>query len=127
MMERRDGGRRFPKTVPDLPASSADCIQSRWGDHRARPCGLPLSQCGPRMPEHGKIMDGRGSELNEAALSEGVGAEPRIGDVIEIALTARDAGLPLRVRAVVRDRTNDGFGAEFLAGTPGEERELSVS
>ena len=72
-------------------------------------------------------MDGRGSELNEAALSEGVGAEPRIGDVIEIALTARDAGLPLRVRAVVRDRTNDGFGAEFLAGTPGEERELSVS
>jgi hypothetical protein len=78
------------------------------------------------MPEHGKIMDGRGSELNDAALSECVGAEPRIGDVIEIALTARDAGLPLRVRAVVRDRTNDGFGVEFLAETPGEKRDLSL-
>jgi len=71
-------------------------------------------------------MDGSGWELNECGLSGYAGAEPKIGDVIEIALTALDAGLPLRVRAVVRDRTNEGFGVEFLAETPVEKRELSL-
>jgi len=68
-------------------------------------------------------MDSRGSEVNEGRLSGFAGAEPRIGDVIEIAL---DAGLPLRVRAVVRERTNDHFGVEFLAETPDDERELRL-
>lgn len=44
-------------------------------------------------------MDGRGSELNEGGLSGCAGAEPKIGDVIEIGLTALDAGLPLRTFA----------------------------
>jgi len=71
-------------------------------------------------------MDGRGSELNEAALSGYAGAEPRIGDVIEIVLTALDTGLPLRLRVVVRNRTNDGFGVEFLADTLNEKKELNL-
>lgn len=50
----------------------------------------------------------------------------RIGDVIEFGLTALDAGLPVRLKVVVRDRTNDGFGVEFLADTPEEKRELSL-
>jgi hypothetical protein len=72
-------------------------------------------------------MDGRGSELNEGGPSGYyAGAEPKIGDVIEIGLTALDAGLPLRLKVVVRGRTKDGFGVEFLADTPDERRELSL-
>jgi PilZ domain len=70
-------------------------------------------------------MDGRGSELNEGGLSGCAGAEPKIGDVIEIGLTALDAG-PLRLKGVVRNRTTDGFRVEFLADTPDERRELSL-
>ena len=71
-------------------------------------------------------MDVRGSELNEGRLSGCADAEPKIGDVIEIGLTALDAGLPLRLKVVVRDRTTDGFRGEFLADTPAERRELSL-
>jgi len=71
-------------------------------------------------------MDGRGSELNEGRLSGYAGAEPKIGEVIEIGLTALDAGLPLRLRGVVCDRTKNGFCVEFLADTPDERRELSL-
>ena len=71
-------------------------------------------------------MDVRSSELNECGLSGCAGAEPKIGDVIEIGLTALDAGLPLRLKGVVRDRTNDGFRVEFLADTPDERRDLSL-
>ena len=71
-------------------------------------------------------MDGRGSEVNEDRLCGYAGAEPRIGDVIEIALTARDAGMPLRVKAVVCDRTKDHFGVKFLAETPDEKRDLNL-
>lgn len=71
-------------------------------------------------------MDGRGRELNEGRLSVCAGAEPRIGDMIEFGLTALDPGLPLLLRAVVRDRTKDGFGVEFLAETPEKKRDLSL-
>ena len=71
-------------------------------------------------------MDGRSSELNEGGLSAYACAEPKVGDVIEIGLTALDAELPLRLKAVVRDRTTDGFRVEFLADTPDESRELSL-
>jgi len=71
-------------------------------------------------------MDDRGRELNEDRLSVCAGAEPRIGDVIEFGVTALDPGLPLLLRAVVRDRTNDGFGVEFLAETPDEKRDLGL-
>jgi len=71
-------------------------------------------------------VDGRGRELNDGYLSGYVGDEPRIGDVIEIALTAPYAGLPLLLKTVVRDRTNDGLRVEFLAETSDEKRELSL-
>jgi hypothetical protein len=71
-------------------------------------------------------MDGRGSKLNEGGLFGYAGVVPKIGDVIEFALTALDAGLPLRLKVVVRDRTTDGFRVEFLADTPDERRELSL-
>ena len=69
-------------------------------------------------------MDGHGSEVNEVRLSVRAGAEPRIGDVIEFGVTALDAELPLLLKVVVRDRTKDGFGVEFLAETPIEKCDL---
>jgi hypothetical protein len=71
-------------------------------------------------------MGSRGSELNEGRLSGYAGTEPKIGDVIEFGVTALDAGLPLLVRAVVRDRTKYGLAVEFLAETPDERRDLSL-
>jgi len=71
-------------------------------------------------------MDGRGSELNEGRVYGYASAEPKVGDVIEIGLTAVDAGLPLRLKVVVRDRTTDGFRVEFLTDTPDERRALSL-
>jgi len=71
-------------------------------------------------------MGSRRSELNGAGPSGYAAAEPQIGDVIETGLTALDAGLPLRLKGVVRDRTTDGLRVEFLANTPDERRELSL-
>jgi hypothetical protein len=71
-------------------------------------------------------MEGRSGELIEGRLAGYAGAEPKIGDVIEIGLTALDAGLPLRLKGVVRDRTTNGFRVEFLADTPNERHELSL-
>ena len=71
-------------------------------------------------------MDSRGGEVNDSGLSGYANAEPKIGDVIEIGLTALDAGLPLRVKAVVRNRTSNGFGVEFLADTLDEKLELNL-
>jgi len=67
-------------------------------------------------------MDGRGSEVNER-LTGYAGTEPKIGDVLELGL---NAGLPLRLKAVVRGRTEDGFGVELLAETPDERRDLRL-
>ena len=67
-------------------------------------------------------MRGRGSEVNERLYGYG-GAEPKIGDVIEFGVSA---GLPLLLRAVVRNRTNDGFGMQLLAETPDEMRDLCL-
>jgi hypothetical protein len=70
---------------------------------------------------------GRGEDINSAiARRDNAGVEPKIGDVIEIGLTALDAGLPLRLKGVVRDCTTDGFRVEFLADTLDERRELSL-
>jgi len=71
-------------------------------------------------------MDGCDSEVMEDRLSGYADAEPKVGEVIEIALTAFDAGLSLRLKGVVRDRTNEGFRVEFLADTPDEKREFSL-
>ncbi len=65
-------------------------------------------------------MHGRSSKVNEYA-----GAQPKIGDLIEI-MMAPAAGLPLRLKVVVRNRTSDGFGVEFLADTLQEKLELSL-
>lgn len=71
-------------------------------------------------------MRGRGSELNEGSLPGCADAEPKVGDVIEVGLRVLDAGRLLRLKGVVRRRTNDGFRVEFLADTPDEMRELTL-
>lgn len=70
-------------------------------------------------------MSHHGRELNEDGISGYAFAEPRTGDLIEI-LTAPAAGLPLLLKAVVRDRSDDGLRLEFLAETPDEKRQLGL-
>ncbi len=67
-------------------------------------------------------MDGRGSKVNERLWGH-AGTEPKIGDVIEFGV---NAGLPLLLKAVVRNRNKDGFGVELLAETPDERRDLRL-
>jgi len=67
-------------------------------------------------------MDGCGSEMNERLYGCAV-TEPKIGDVIEFGVSG---GLPLLLRAVVRNQTREGFGVEFLAETSVERRDLGL-
>lgn len=70
-------------------------------------------------------MEHHGRELNER-LSGYAGTEPNVGDVIELGVRGLDGGLPLLLKAVVRDRTKDEFRVEFLADTPDERRDLAL-
>ena len=67
-------------------------------------------------------MDGRGSEMNERLYGYAV-TEPKIGDLIEFGVSA---GLPLLLRAVVRNQTKEGFGVEFVAETSVERHDLGL-
>jgi len=69
-------------------------------------------------------MHGRDSELNGLSVCDDAGL--RVGDVIEIGVIPCDVGLPLRLKGVIRVRTNDGYRVEFLADTPEERRELAL-
>jgi len=79
-----------------------------------------------RLGTDTRFREGITELISEGCLSGYAGPEPRIGDVIEIALTAPYAGLPVLLKMVVRDRTNDGLRVEFLAETSDEKRELSL-
>lgn len=97
-------------------------------EHCTQPgLGVYVRQRGPRTTGHEEITDSRSSELNEATLSGDAGVEPRIGNVIEFGLAAVGVALPLWLKVVIRNRTNDGFGVEFLADTPDESGSSAFS
>lgn len=66
---------------------------------------------------HTKLVDGRGTELNEGGMAIFAGLELKVGDTVEIEFTPPYTGQPIRVRCIVRNRLGYTYGVEFLTVT----------
>jgi hypothetical protein len=71
------------------------------------------------------IRDGRATEVSEGGMSFAAGVELRTGDKVEIEFTPAYSGLPIRVCAVARNGNGYKYGAEFVASTNHERREIA--
>ena len=58
------------------------------------------------------IVNGRGTEVSEDAVTLYAALELDIGDRVEIEFTDPDSGPPLRIRAVVRKREGYAYGLQ---------------
>ena len=67
---------------------------------------------------HSAVINGRGCQMNQGGISFFADTELAIGDEVEITLT----DYQLTLRGVIRDRTDNRYGVEFVA-TSAEERE----
>lgn len=85
--------RRFPRHKIDLPVRVV----------------IPLT-------DKTRIVSGRGNELNDGGLQVFAGTEMKIGDGIFVEFTPPYSGKPVRVAAVVRNRSGFDYGLEFLPG-----------
>jgi hypothetical protein len=65
-----------------------------------------------------RIIDGRGNELNEGGMSVNAGVELDLKEMVEVEFTPPYTGVPLRVRATVRNRTGYRYGLEFMMESP---------
>jgi len=66
-----------------------------------------------RTPDCVRIVDGRGTELNDGGVAVYAATELEIGDRVDIELTKPDSEPPLRLSAVVRNRTGYLYGLQF--------------
>lgn len=85
--------RRFPRHKIDLPVRVV----------------VPLE-------DKTRIVSGRGNELNEGGLQVFAGTEMRVGDSIFVEFTPPYSGKPVRVAALVRNRSGFDYGLEFAPG-----------
>ena len=73
-----------------------------------------------RTPDGIRIVNGRGTELNEGGVAVYAGVELGIGDRVGIELPVPDSGAPLRLTAVVRNRKGYFYGLLFQPALAGE-------
>jgi hypothetical protein len=71
-----------------------------------------------------KLVDGRGTEINEGGLTVFAGLELRVGDNVEVEFTPPYSGQPIRVRCLVRNRRGYTYGVEFLRLNPEDEQKV---
>ena len=64
-----------------------------------------------------KLVPGRGNELNEGGLTVFAGLELAIGEEISVEYTPAYSGMPIRARAIVRNRKGYKYGVELLTET----------
>ena len=63
------------------------------------------------------IVQGRGNELNEGGMAVFAGVELSLEEEVAVEFTPPYSGQPIRVRAIVRNRTGYSYGVEFLTQT----------
>src|SRR5512146_215321 len=73
-----------------------------------------------------KLVDGRGTELNEGGMAVFAGLELKPGDHLEVEFTPPYSGLPIRVRCIVRNRKGYSYGVEFLTVTAEDEQRVQM-
>jgi hypothetical protein len=85
------------------------------------PLRIILKREGGAMGSKTTIVNGRGNELNEGGMAVFAGVEARLGDELWVEFTPPyGAGMPIRVRAAVRNRAGYRYGIEFLCADPAE-------
>jgi hypothetical protein len=71
------------------------------------------------------IVNGRGTELNEGGMAVFAGVEARVGDDLWVEFTPPyGAGVPIRVRAAVRNRAGYRYGIEFQCADAAEAEQV---
>ena len=91
-------------------------MQRRW---QRLKIDVPLRVIAIR-PDKTRIVSGRGTEVSEGGLAVAAGIELRIGDEMWVEFTPPYSGEPIRVRAVVRNRSGYRYGVEFLSESADE-------
>ena len=71
------------------------------------------------------IVSGRGTEISEGGLAIFAGTELHLGDHINVEFTPPYSGKPLRVPAIVRNRSGYSYGVEFSSATPEEDQRIA--
>jgi hypothetical protein len=80
------------------------------------------------FPREGKlrIVSGTGKELNGGGVGVSSHVDMQLGDEVMVEFATPFLGLPIRVRATVRDRSGHFFGLEFTSGSRAEELEVAL-
>jgi hypothetical protein len=78
-----------------------------------------------RKQEKTVFVQGRGQDLNEGGIAVFVGAELRLGDIVEISFTPPYQGNPMMARALVRNRRGYTYGMEFVGETPADHARIA--
>ncbi len=71
-----------------------------------------------------KILDGRGSALNDGGMALYAGAEFKLGEEIAVEFTPAYSS-PIRVEAKVRNRSGYNYGLEFLTETSEQQEQAA--
>ena len=71
------------------------------------------------------IVNGRGNEVSEGGLAIFVGMEARLTERLWVEFTPPYSSEPLRVPAVVRNRSGYRYGVEFDAENPDEQEKVA--
>lgn len=71
---------------------------------------------------HGTVINSRGCQMNPGGIGFFADSDLAIGDEVEIELT----DYQLTLRGVVRDRTGNRYGVEFLATNAEESEQLGL-
>ena len=67
------------------------------------------------------VVPGRGNELSEGGMALTAGVELNPGDEAAIEFTPPYAGLPIRIRGVIRNRQGYRYGVEFVTASDDEK------
>ena len=95
--------------------------ERRW--HRSK-LNLPLRVVVPKIDKT-TIVSGRGTEISEGGLAVFAGTELKLGEAIFVEFTPPYSGKPLRVAAIVRNRSGYIYGVEFKSDTPEENQQIA--
>lgn len=75
---------------------------------------------------HLRVINTRGSQMNDGGFAVCADTELTIGDEAEIKFTPPHFYPFVRLRGVIRNRVDDVYGVEFLATSAAEERQLGL-
>ncbi|MFI5118262.1 MAG: PilZ domain-containing protein [Terriglobales bacterium] len=74
--------------------------------------------------QDGTLTDTRGCQMNDGGIAIYANAELSIGTQVEIEFTPPSFDFPLTLRGVVRNRTGNQYGVEFLETSAAEKEHL---